>query len=168
MNNAATVAPVGPSTGLAPAGVLDAFRLNVLAPLAWVGRLLPGQAERGRGPVVNVSSGIVAHPAGMIGGSTYAATKAALEAQTLSLAAEYAGTGVTIYIHRPGGVDTAMQEWIRNQDSDEIGHLLHDGFAASWGIRGLADSGAFRPRPGRPREGLRKRGNLGRHRPAVT
>jgi Short-chain dehydrogenases of various substrate specificities len=131
VNNAATVAPLGPSIGLDPAHVLDAFRLNVLVPLVLTGHLLPGMIERDWGRVVNVSSGIVAHPTGMIGGSTNAATKAALETQTLSIAAEYAGTGVTINIYRPGGVDTAMQEWIRNQDPEKIGRELHDRFMAN-------------------------------------
>jgi NAD(P)-dependent dehydrogenase (short-subunit alcohol dehydrogenase family) len=72
--------------------------------------------ERGWGRVVNISSGIVADPAGMVGGNAYATGKAALEAHTVNLAAELAGTGVTANVYRPGSVDTAMQEWIRGQD----------------------------------------------------
>ncbi|GAB2965742.1 hypothetical protein LWP59_22905 [Amycolatopsis acidiphila] len=55
--------------------------------------------DSGRGPhwspVVNVSSGIVANPGGMVGANAY----------------------------RPGAVDTAMQEWIRSQDEATIPHL---------------------------------------------
>lgn len=47
----------------------------------------------------------------------YAATKAALEVHSRNLAAELDGTGVT----GPGGIDTAMQGWIRNQDPPRIG-----------------------------------------------
>jgi 3-oxoacyl-[acyl-carrier protein] reductase len=77
---------------------------------------------------VNVSSGIVAHPEAMTRGNAYAATKAALEAHTLNLAAELRGTGVTANVYRPGRVDTAMQEWIRGQDRERIGAELHERF----------------------------------------
>jgi NAD(P)-dependent dehydrogenase (short-subunit alcohol dehydrogenase family) len=63
----------------------------------------------------------------MIRGNAYAATKAALEAHTVNLAAELAGTGVTVNVYRPGGVDTAMQAWIRSQDPGRIG-ALHERF----------------------------------------
>jgi NAD(P)-dependent dehydrogenase (short-subunit alcohol dehydrogenase family) len=77
-------------------------------------------------------AGRVAYPAGMVGGNAYAATKAALEAHTVSLAAELAGTGVTVNAYRPGGVDTAMQAWIRQQDPARIGAALDDRFTRSF------------------------------------
>jgi 3-oxoacyl-[acyl-carrier protein] reductase len=128
VNNAATVAPLGPSVGVPSEEYAAAFRLNVLAVADLTFRLLPGMTARGWGRVVNVSSGIVAHPTGMIGGNAYVATKAALEAHTLNLAAELAGTGVTVNGYRPGTVDTAMQEWIREQDPERIGGGLHQRF----------------------------------------
>jgi len=45
------------------------------------------------------------------------AAAAALEAHTVNLAAELRGTGVTVNAYRPGGVDTAMQAWIRQATS---------------------------------------------------
>ena len=68
----------------------------------------------------------------MVGGNAYAATKAALEAHTVNLAAELAGTGVTVNAYRPGGVDTAMQAWIRGQDPRRIGAALHERFTRSF------------------------------------
>lgn len=65
-------------------------------------------------------SGIVDRPATMVGGNIYAATKSALEAHTLNLAAELELTGVTVNVYRPGTVDTAMQGHIRGQDPDQI------------------------------------------------
>ncbi|GAB3396291.1 hypothetical protein GCM10027568_30110 [Humibacter soli] len=132
INNAGTVEPLGPTATRSATAMLDAFRLNTIAPALLAGEFLPRMTEKGWGRIVNVSSGVVAHPTGMIGGSTYAATKAALEAQTISMAAEYADTGVTLNVYRPGGVDTAMQQWIRDQDREQIGHILHDRFVANY------------------------------------
>lgn len=90
--------------------------------------VLPAMLERGFGRVVDVSSGIVAHPGAMVGGNAYAASKAALEAHLVNLAAEVEGSGVTANAFRPGAVDTAMQAWIRDQDPAEIGDALHEKF----------------------------------------
>lgn len=118
INNAATVAPLGPSIQIAASAFRDALTAH----------LLPGMLAHGWGRIVNVSSGIAAHPANMIGGNSYATTKAALEAHTVNLAAELAGSGVTVNVYRPGAVDTAMQAWIRNQDPAQIGAHLHARF----------------------------------------
>jgi NAD(P)-dependent dehydrogenase (short-subunit alcohol dehydrogenase family) len=127
INNAATVEPLGPTAAITTADLRLAFEVNVIAPAALTAACLPGMLDAGWGRVVNVSSGIVASPAGMIRGNAYAATKAALEAYTVNLAAELAGTGVTVNVYRPGGVDTAMQAWIRSQDPGRIG-ALHERF----------------------------------------
>jgi 3-oxoacyl-[acyl-carrier protein] reductase len=63
----------------------------------------------------------------MIGGNAYVTGKAALEAHSVNLAAELAGTGVTVNVYRPGMVDTAMQTWIRDQDGRDIPEL-HERF----------------------------------------
>jgi NAD(P)-dependent dehydrogenase (short-subunit alcohol dehydrogenase family) len=123
VNNAATVEPLGPTIGIQAADLRLAYEVNVIAPAALTAAVLPGMLTAGWGRVVNISSGIVASPAAMIRGNAYAATKAALEAHTVNLAAELAGTGVTINAYRPGGVDTAMQAWIRSQDPERIGGL---------------------------------------------
>jgi NAD(P)-dependent dehydrogenase (short-subunit alcohol dehydrogenase family) len=128
VNNAATVEPLGPTAGIKAADLRLAFEVNVIAPAALTAAVLPGMLEAGWGRVVNVSSAIAANPAGMIRGNAYAATKAALEAHTVNLAAELRGTGVTVNAYRPGGVDTAMQAWIRRQDPGRIGAALHERF----------------------------------------
>ena len=132
VNNAATVEPLGPTAAIPVAELRRAFELNVIAPAALTAAVLPGMLATGWGRVVNISSAVVANPAGMIRGNAYAATKAALEAHTVNLAAELAGTGVTVNAYRPGGVDTAMQAWIRGQDPDRIGTALHERFNHSF------------------------------------
>jgi NAD(P)-dependent dehydrogenase (short-subunit alcohol dehydrogenase family) len=128
VNNAATVEPLGPTISIAAAGLRLAFEVNVVAPAALTAAVLPGMLDAGWGRVVNVSSGIAAYPAGMVRGNAYATTKTALEAHTVNLAAELKGTGVTVNAYRPGGVDTAMQAWIRRQDPGRIGAGLHERF----------------------------------------
>ena len=132
VNNAATVEPLGPTAAISAAQLRHAFELNVIAPMALTAAVLPGMLDAGWGRIVNVSSAIVASPGSMVRGNAYAATKAALEAHTVNLAAEVAGAGVTVNAYRPGGVDTAMQAWIRGQDPERIGTALHERFARSF------------------------------------
>jgi len=101
VNNAAVVWPLGPTSLIDPADWAAAMAINVIGPVTLTRALLPGMLERGWGRIVNVSSGIAAYPAAMIGGNAYAATKAALEAHTLNLAAELAGSGVTVNASAP-------------------------------------------------------------------
>ena len=137
INNAATVEPLGPSAWVSAADLRAAFELNVIAPAALAAALIPGMLAAGWGRIVNVSSAIVASPGFMIRGNAYAATKAALEAHSRNLAAELAGTGVTVNVYRPGGVDTAMQAWIRGHDPERIGAELHERFQRSYADGGL-------------------------------
>ncbi|HZC53299.1 MAG TPA: SDR family oxidoreductase [Mycobacterium sp.] len=130
IDNAATVTPLAPSAELDPAQIDAAFRLNVTSLIALSGAVLPEMLERGWGRIVNISTGVVSHPALMIGGTTYTATKAAVEAHTINLAAELADTAVRVNAYRPGRVDTAMQEWIRSQDPEQVGEQLLARFTA--------------------------------------
>ena len=131
INNAAVVWPLGPSVRVDPREWAAAIQINLVAVAALSFALLPAMLDRGWGRIVNVSSGIVSHPEAMIGGNAYAAGKAALEAHTINLAAELAGSGVTVNVFRPGSVDTAMQGWIRSQDPAAIGVALHERFTRS-------------------------------------
>jgi NAD(P)-dependent dehydrogenase (short-subunit alcohol dehydrogenase family) len=128
VNNAATVEPLGPTIAVRAADLRLALEVNVVAPAALAAAVLPGMLDACWGRVVNISGGIAGYPAGMVRGNAYAATKAALEAHTVNLAAELRGTGVTVNAYRPGGVDTAMQAWIRGQDPGRIGAGLHERF----------------------------------------
>lgn len=128
VNNAGVVWPLASSSALDPDEWATALAINVTAPARLAFSLLPEMLRRGWGRIVNVSSGIVANPAGMVRANAYATSKSALEAHTLNLAAEVAGTGVTVNVFRPGAVDTAMQSFIRGQDPDRIGVELHARF----------------------------------------
>jgi NAD(P)-dependent dehydrogenase (short-subunit alcohol dehydrogenase family) len=137
INNAAVVWPLGPTAEVDPDDWEAAFKVNVFAVLRMTQEVLPSMSERGWGRIVDVSSGIVAHPGGMVGANAYAASKAALEAHVVNLAAELEGTDVTVNAFRPGAVDTAMQGWIRDQDPAEIGAALHQRFVTGYESGGL-------------------------------
>lgn len=128
INNAAVVWPLGASAGLDPDEWAAALTVNVAAVARLSFTILPRMLGGGWGRIVNVSSSIAANPAGMVRANAYATSKAALEAHTVNLAAELAGTGVTVNAYRPGGVDTAMQAFIRGQGPARVGAGLHERF----------------------------------------
>jgi NAD(P)-dependent dehydrogenase (short-subunit alcohol dehydrogenase family) len=132
INDAAVVGPLGPSVSVDQTEWAFTFSVNVVAAAALSFAVLPAMVERGWGRIVNVSSAIAAHPGAMVGMNAYAASKAALEAHTINLAAELTGSGVTVNAFRPGSVDTAMQAGIRGQDPMRIGAALHERFARSY------------------------------------
>lgn len=132
INNAATVEPLGATTQLTPEAVSAAFKINVVVPFVMTAVFVPSMIDAGWGRIVNISSSVAGHPASMIGGNVYAATKAAIEAHSRNLAAELTGTGVTVNAYRPGGADTAMQGWIRSQDPERIGSVLRDRFISRY------------------------------------
>jgi NAD(P)-dependent dehydrogenase (short-subunit alcohol dehydrogenase family) len=132
VNNAAVVWPIGPSVAVDPNQWATAVDVNVVAAAVLSFALLPAMLDQGWGRIVNVSSAIAAHPGAMTGMNAYAASKAALEAHTINLATELAGSGVTVNAFRPGSVDTAMQRWIRGQEPERIGAELHAWFTRSY------------------------------------
>ena len=83
-------------------------RVNATGPLLATRAFLPGMLERGWGRIVNMAS-----VAGLEGAryiTAYAASKHALIGMTRCLAAELAGTGVTINSVCPSYVDTPMTD----------------------------------------------------------
>ncbi len=98
-----------------PADWTDTFRLNLNAALVLAGQLAPDMRERGWGRIINISS-----MAGSIirGKSSpdYAASKAALNSLTLSLAHDLRATGISVTTVSPGPILTpALEAYIRDK-----------------------------------------------------
>ena len=94
---------------LDPAVIEATLRVNLLGPWRVCQALVPGMAERGWGRVVNVSSGAGSFTRDLwTRAHAYSASKAALNAFTVNLAAHLRGTGVLVNAADPGVVRTRM------------------------------------------------------------
>jgi len=87
------------------------FAVNVRAPLLLIAALVPSMTERGQGCVINLSS--VSALIGTPRRAVYAASKAALDAASRSLAVDLGPCGIRVNNVAPGVVDTAL--WAKNK-----------------------------------------------------
>ena len=142
VNNAAEVALLGQVDQLKPAGMLEAYAINTVAPVVLMGWVLRTAAPRVPVRIVNVSSGAALEPFPGLG--AYGATKAALRLAGMVLAAELdmrGGSGAprdaTIWSYEPGVVATPMQDAVRGATADTVPivQVFHD----------LAAHGQLRP-----------------------
>lgn len=110
VNNAAAAARL--DTVDTDAALVDGLlAVNVRAPLLLVAAVLPTMLERESGSIVNLSSvsGVVGTPRR----AAYAASKAAVDGMTRSLAMELGPRGIRVNSVAPGVVDTDL--WARNK-----------------------------------------------------
>jgi NAD(P)-dependent dehydrogenase (short-subunit alcohol dehydrogenase family) len=85
------------------------FEVQVRAPFELAQAVLPAMKERGRGWILNISSGAAIHPqgppyAGGMGGTVYGMCKAALERFTTGLAAEVWSDNIAVNVLSPSGL----------------------------------------------------------------
>ena len=105
INNAA-ITLQGPFEAVPVEAARSVFETNMLGLLRLIQAFLPGMRERGRGLVINLSSGAV-HSAAPLKG-VYAASKAALEMLSEVLRFEVQHFGVQLIVVQLGGVRTEM------------------------------------------------------------
>ena len=98
----------GPLEEMAVGDIADQFDTNVYGPLRCINAVLPAMRERGRGVIVNVSSGAGRMATPLNG--VYAASKFALEALSESLHYEAGHFGVRVHIVEPGAIDTPFPD----------------------------------------------------------
>lgn len=106
INNAGVNGEVGPVEATTDEGHMSLMQANYFGAARMIRLCVPGMRERGRGAVMNVTSIAARYWAPMQGG--YNASKAALEALSVSLAQEVARFGVRVCSIRPGVIITPL------------------------------------------------------------
>ena len=106
INNAATNPTTAPLSQLTPELFQKVFEVNTKGPWYLASRLAPRMAAHGGGVVVNVISVGGLKPPALQG--FYAATKAALNALTRVMAAEWAADGIRVNSLAPGSFHSDM------------------------------------------------------------
>lgn len=118
VNNAALVRPTA-ALAMTDASLMEDLECNLVAPMRLVRALLPGMIGRGRGHIVNVSSGAAA--LSLANMTTYCASKAGLLHYTSALRSEIWQSSVGTTVLELGSVrgtsayDTAMRDPRMNQ-----------------------------------------------------
>lgn len=127
VNNAATIAPIGRITDLSPTAFSASIETNLTAQFDAIRLCLPAMLARGRGTVVNVSSGAAHRP--QEGWAAYCAGKAGLAMLTKSVHLEYGAQGIRVFGLAPGVVDTDMQGMIRASGINPVSKLPRESLA---------------------------------------
>ena len=104
--NAAGVDAVGSLLATSERAMAELFQVNLLAPTELCRQVVPGMIARGRGQIVNVSSGFSAVAAA--GVASYCSSKAGLSHFTSALQQELTATGVGTTLVELGPVRTVM------------------------------------------------------------
>jgi NAD(P)-dependent dehydrogenase (short-subunit alcohol dehydrogenase family) len=121
VNNAATIDPIGRITDLTPEAFSASIETNLTAQFNAIRLCLPAMLARGRGTIVNVSSGAAHRP--QEGWSAYCAGKAGLAMLTKSVHLEYGAQGIRVFGLAPGVVDTDMQGTIRASGLNPVSQI---------------------------------------------
>lgn len=126
---------------------LSMMQVNVVAPTMLTRLLLPAMIERGRGAILNISSGF-----GLVwmpGAAAYVGTKHYMTAWSDSLRCELTGTGVRVTQVCPGPVATEFEAVAGNPTGQEVpGFILLDAAACASSALAALDRGQALVVPG--------------------
>ena len=111
VNNAGVIEPIGMVGETDPTEWARSIEINLIGAYYAIRAVLPGMIERGRGDIINVSSGAALRP--QEGWSAYCAGKAGLAMLTRSIDLEHRAAGIRVFGFQPGTTDTDMQVTIR-------------------------------------------------------
>lgn len=123
VNNAGMVGPLGPMKDVGEEKFDRCLAVNFRAMFLTSKAVIPGMVKKGRGKIINVTSGLAEMAVARIG--AYAISKAAVNQFTRVLAKELEGYNIQVNGLDPGTVDTAMQEYMRGQDVHTLGPDLY-------------------------------------------
>jgi NAD(P)-dependent dehydrogenase (short-subunit alcohol dehydrogenase family) len=129
VNNAARPGPVGPIAATDPDDWWLSMEVNVRGPLYCARAVLPGMLSRGRGRIINISSGAGFQAWPMA--SAYTVGKTALYRLSENIAAETRGLGVAVFAISPGFVRTAMNDWCLSCGEPSIEQEFADLYASN-------------------------------------
>lgn len=120
VNNAGTIGPVKPVSGMDPVQVARAYRLNLTAPTILSQLFLENLSDfQGQKTILNISSGAGSYP--IKSWSVYCASKAALDMFSEVLQLDH--PEVRCHAISPGVVDTEMQGEIRRASEKDFPDL---------------------------------------------
>ncbi len=127
VNNAATINPIGRIADLTTEAFSASIETNLTAQFHAIRLCMPAMLARGRGVIVNVSSGAAHRP--QEGWAAYCAGKAGLAMLTKSVHLEYGGQGIRVFGLAPGVVDTDMQGTIRASGINPVSKIPREALA---------------------------------------
>ena len=114
VNDAAVVAPFGPSWEVEPDRWWRLLEVNLYGSFLCAHAVLGGMCLRRRCRIVNLASGVGLKPVPY--GSAYVTSKAAVIRLSEALAIEAEAYGVTVFAIDPGWVSTAMTEYVTRSE----------------------------------------------------
>jgi 3-oxoacyl-[acyl-carrier protein] reductase len=98
---------------------LDCYKVNTLAPMTLVRHLVPSMVERGFGRFIFISSMSGVRPSGVE--PHYIASKAALNALSISLTKAYPRSGISAVTLSPGPIVTPLMEDTLRRMAERLG-----------------------------------------------
>ncbi len=111
VNNAGVIEPIDMVATAEPQAWARSIEINLIGAYYAIRAVLPGMLERGRGDIINVSSGAAHRP--LEGWSAYCSGKAGLAMLTRAIDLEHSAGGIRVFGFQPGTTDTDMQVAIR-------------------------------------------------------
>lgn len=118
VNNAGVLEPLGKLWETDPAQWARAIDINLSGAYYCMRAVLPGMIKRGRGTIINVSSG--AATSAQPGWTAYASSKAGLDHLTRTLAIDLKDLPIRTYSPPPALVETQMQAALRVATDDQL------------------------------------------------
>jgi NAD(P)-dependent dehydrogenase (short-subunit alcohol dehydrogenase family) len=112
-NNAGTIGPAGPTTGIEEKAWNEALAVNLTSAFLGAKHQIPELLKQGGGSIIFTST-FVGHTTAFPGVAAYAASKSGLIGLTQALAAEYGPQNIRVNAVLPGAVDTPMYQAVNN------------------------------------------------------
>jgi NAD(P)-dependent dehydrogenase (short-subunit alcohol dehydrogenase family) len=124
VNNAGVITPIGPVSEIDAAKWWQTIEINLHGSFLYTHAILPHMIKRGRGRIINISSGAAYHAVPYA--SAYGLSKAAISYLSSCLAAEIQPYGIQVFAYASGFVRMAMTEYLGS--APEVHQWFGDGF----------------------------------------